>query len=73
MPQVLKFIYIGNRPVSAVRIPKDEKRFFETNKWPTSFWTQYKALTYRNFLESKGRIVSKTVIIGVGYSYLKVR
>ena len=47
----------------------EEKRFFETNKWPTCFWTQYKALTYRNFLEAKGRFVSKIVVIGVSDNF----
>ena len=37
------------------------------SKWTTGFWRQFKTLTYRNFLEAKGRILSKTVIIEVSY------
>lgn len=48
----------------------EEKRFFESNKWPTSFWTQYKTLTHRNFVEAKGQVVSKYVFAGVRCSSL---
>ena len=28
-------------------------------KWPTSFWTQYRMLTWRTFKQSKGHVMNK--------------
>lgn len=35
----------------------------ETDKWPSSFWIQYKTLLRRAFLNSKNRILSKSMFI----------
>ena len=43
----------------------DETKVLEDNKWPTRFWTQYKALAYRNFMESKERFLAKPVLLSV--------
>ncbi|CAI9722128.1 ABC transporter G family member 21-like [Octopus vulgaris] len=47
----------------------------DTEKWPTSFWTQFRWLAWRNFKQSKTRIVSKfeifrTISLGIAIGLL---
>ncbi|XP_043194051.1 ABC transporter G family member 21-like [Amphibalanus amphitrite] len=39
-----------------------EEEFF-TDRWPTSFWTQFKVLTLRNFREARPRVLSRLNLI----------
>ncbi|XP_052074941.1 uncharacterized protein LOC127712505 [Mytilus californianus] len=49
--------------VCVVGIDKEETSVHSHHAWPTSFWTQYRMLTWRQFRQSKGRILHKYEII----------
>eukprot|EP00106_Octopus_bimaculoides_P007545 XP_014774987.1 PREDICTED: ABC transporter G family member 14-like [Octopus bimaculoides] len=60
-----------NGEVTLLISPQEE----DTEKWPTSFWTQFRWLAWRNFKQSKSRIVSKfeifrTISLGIAIGLL---
>ena len=60
----LFFILLGSTQsaieLCAVDVNNTEELLSTTlQKWPTSFWTQYRMLTWRTFKQSKGHIMNK--------------
>jgi len=61
---VLFFILIDSTQsaieLCAVDVNNTEELLSETQqKWPTSFWTQYRMLTWRTFKQSRGHVMNK--------------
>ena len=62
------FILIGSTQsaieLCAVDVNNTEEFLSETQqKWPTSFWTQYRMLTWRTFKQSRGHIMNKYDVV----------
>ena len=60
----LFFILLGSTQsaieLCAVDVNNTEELLSTTlQKWPTSFWTQYRMLTWRTFKQSKGHVMNK--------------
>ncbi|XP_076106535.1 uncharacterized protein LOC143075118 isoform X2 [Mytilus galloprovincialis] len=49
--------------ICAVGIDTEETSVHSHHAWPTSFWMQYRMLTWRQFRQSKGRILHKYEVI----------
>ena len=58
------FILIGSTQSAIELCAVDVNNTEETQqKWPTSFWTQYRMLTWRTFKQSRGHIMNKYDVV----------